>query len=45
MERILKGTPDWVSYVPIDVKTQTLDEVLTKAGSTKNQKIFMYGRA
>lgn len=40
VEKILGHKPDWVTYVPIDFNTQTLDEVLMKAGFTKNQKTF-----
>lgn len=40
VQKILEGNPDWVTYVPIDFNTQTLDEVLTTAGFTKNQKTF-----
>jgi len=40
VEKILGRKPDWVTYVPIDFNTQTLDEVLTKAGITKDRKTF-----
>jgi methyltransferase (TIGR00027 family) len=40
VENILKEKPEWVSFVPIDFNTQTLDEVLAKAGFSKNLKTF-----
>lgn len=40
VKKILGKTPDWVTFTPIDFNTQTLDEVLTKAGFAKNKKTF-----
>jgi methyltransferase (TIGR00027 family) len=40
VETILNSRPEWVSYVPIDFNTQTLDEVLAKADFSRNKKTF-----
>jgi methyltransferase (TIGR00027 family) len=40
VQTILGMAPKWVTYVPIDFNTQTLDEVLGKAGFANNQKTF-----
>ncbi len=40
VKTILGRKPEWVTYVAIDFNTQTLDEVLTRAGFTKDQKTF-----
>ncbi len=38
--KILGKRPEWVTFVPIDFNTQTLEDVLGKAGFKKNQKTF-----
>ncbi len=40
VEKILGMRPDWVTFVPIDFNTQTLEDVLGKAGFKKNQTTF-----
>lgn len=40
VEKIIGSRPDWVTFVPIDFNTQTLEEVLGKAGFKKNRKTF-----
>jgi methyltransferase (TIGR00027 family) len=40
VEKILGHRPAWVTYVSIDFNTQTLDEVLGKAGFETEQKTF-----
>jgi methyltransferase (TIGR00027 family) len=37
---ILGQTPDWVTYVPIDFNTQTLEEVLPKSGFASDKRTF-----
>ena len=38
--RIFGSFPDYVAYVPIDFNTQTLEEVLKKAGYDEDKKTF-----
>ncbi len=40
VEKILERKPEWVTYVPIDFNTQTLDEVLSKAGFIYDKQTF-----
>ena len=40
VEKLLGRRPDWVTFVSIDFNTQTLDEVLGKAGFETDQKTF-----
>ncbi len=40
VEKILKEKPGWVNFVAIDFNSQTLDEVLEKAGFAYNRKSF-----
>ena len=40
VEMLLGRRPDWVTFVSIDFNTQTLDEVLGKAGFETDQKTF-----
>lgn len=40
VRNILGMDPNWVTYVPIDFNTQTLDEVLVKAGFATDRKTF-----
>ncbi len=40
VQKIVGQMPDWVTFVPIDFNTQTLDEVLGKSGFSKDQKTF-----
>jgi methyltransferase (TIGR00027 family) len=40
VEKLLGRRPDWVTFVPIDFNTQTLDEVLGKAGFATDHKTF-----
>ena len=40
VETLIGQKPDWVAFVPIDFNTQTLDEVLGKAGLVADQQTF-----
>ncbi len=40
VETLIGQKPDWFTFVPIDFNTQTLDEVLGKAGLVADQQTF-----
>jgi methyltransferase (TIGR00027 family) len=40
VDTLLGAHPAWVTFVPLDFNTQTLDEVLARAGFENNQKTF-----
>ncbi len=40
VEKLLGQRPNWVTFVPIDFNTQTLNEVLGEAGFATDQKTF-----
>ena len=40
VEKLLGQNPEWVTFVPIDFDTQTLDDVLGEAGFASEQQTF-----